>query len=338
MTQTSPDVSTSAGIIRLSNAFCDAKALLTAVELDLFTTLHNKGTSTEEEIRKELGLHGRGLSDWLNLLTALGLLERSDGGYRNAKGADTYLVRGERTWVGGFLERSNRNLYPAWGRLGEALRTGEQQSGSHFDVVVQNPHILKQFVHMMDALTHVVGPELVGKFDWSNSQSVLDVGGARGNLCSIIVKNQPHLEGHVFDLPPMEPLFDEHVGSYGLTGKVHFHGGSFFTDPLPVKADVVTMGHVLHDWDRTQRGELVAKAFDAVNPGGALIVYDRMLDDEPDHVENLVISLDMLLVTDGGSEYPTSELLEHAKNAGFASTEVKPLSDYDTVVICRKAA
>ncbi|WP_328393712.1 hypothetical protein OHS70_04050 [Streptomyces sp. NBC_00390] len=88
MTQTSPDVSTSAGIIRLSNAFCDAKALLTAVELDLFTTLHNKGTSTEEEIRKELGLHGRGLSDWLNLLTALGLLERSDGGYRNAKGAD----------------------------------------------------------------------------------------------------------------------------------------------------------------------------------------------------------------------------------------------------------
>lgn len=338
MTHTSPDVSTPAGIIRLSNAFCDAKALLTAVELGLFTTLHEKGASSEEEIRKELGLHGRGLSDWLNLLAALGLLVRRDGGYANAAGSDAYLVRGAREYVGGFLERSNRNLYPAWGRLSEALRTGEQQSGSHFDEVIKNQHILRQFVGMMDALTHVVGPELAGKFDWTGYKSVLDVGGCRGNLCSIVVKHAPHLEGHVFDLPQMEPLFDEKVAEYGLTGKVRFHGGSFFTDPLPVTADVVMLGHVLHDWDRQQRGDLVAKAFEAVNPGGALIAYDRMLDDEPDHVENLVISLDMLLVTDGGSEYPTSELLEHAKNAGFASTEVSPLSDYDTVVICRKAA
>ncbi len=246
-------------------------------------------------------------------------------------------MRGSNRYVGGFLERSNRNLYPAWGKLTEALRTGEQQSGSDFEEVTRNPHILRQFVGMMDALTHVVGPELVGKFDWSGHDSVLDIGGARGNLCSIIVKAQPHLAGHVFDLPPMEPLFEEHVASYGLTGKVTFHGGSFFTDPLP-SADVVTLGHVLHDWDEQQRGELVTKAFHAVNPGGALLIYDRMLDDQPDHVENLVISLDMLLVTDGGSEYPVSEAVAHAERAGFASTEVLPLSDYDTLVICRKAA
>ncbi|CAM3382916.1 hypothetical protein HMPREF1486_01410 [Streptomyces sp. HPH0547] len=337
MTHTSLDVSTPAGIIRLSNAFCDAKALLTAVELGLFTTLAEKGPSTQEEIRQELGLHGRGLSDWLHLLAALGLLTRQDGRFGNAEGAGTYLVRGSEQYVGGFLERSNRNLYPAWGRLTEALRTGEQQSGSDFEEVTKNPHILRQFVNMMDALTHVVGPELVEKFDWSGHSSVLDVGGARGNLCSIIVKAQPHLSGHVFDLPPMEPLFDEKVAAYGLTGKVTFHGGSFFTDPLP-RADVVTLGHVLHDWDEQQRGELVAKAYDAVNPGGALLVYDRMLDDTPDHVENLVISLDMLLVTDGGSEYPVSEVVAHAGRAGFASTETLPLSDYDTLVICRKAA
>ncbi|WP_030409413.1 methyltransferase [Streptomyces albus] len=337
MTHTSLDVSTPAGIIRLSNAFCDAKALLTAVELGLFTTLAEKGPSTQEEIRQELGLHGRGLSDWLHLLAALGLLTRQDGRFGNAEGAGTYLVRGSEQYVGGFLERSNRNLYPAWGRLTEALRTGEQQSGSDFEEVTKNPHILRQFVGMMDALTHVVGPELVEKFDWSGHSSVLDVGGARGNLCSIIVKAQPHLSGHVFDLPPMEPLFDEKVAACGLTGKVTFHGGSFFTDPLP-RADVVTLGHVLHDWDEQQRGELVAKAYDAVNPGGALLVYDRMLDDTPDHVENLVISLDMLLVTDGGSEYPVSEVVAHAGRAGFASTETLPLSDYDTLVICRKAA
>lgn len=337
MTHTIPDVSTPAGIIRLGNMFCDAKALLTAVELGLFTVLHEKGPLTQEEIRAELGLHGRSLSDFLSLLTALGTLERSDGRYRNSAGPDAFLVRSKPEYVGGFLERSNRNLYPAWGRLAEALRTGEQQSGSDFETVTKNPQILRQFVGMMDALTHVVGPELARDYDWSGHASVLDVGGARGNLCSIIVKNNPHLTGQVFDLPAMEPLFDEKVAEYGLTGKVVFQGGSFFTDPLP-SADAVVLGHVLHDWDKEQRAALIKKAYASVNPGGALLIYDRMLEDEPLHIENLVISLDMLLVTDGGEEYPVSEVVQVAKEAGFASTEVSPLSEYDTLVVCHKGA
>ncbi|HEY0497147.1 MAG TPA: methyltransferase [Kutzneria sp.] len=337
MTGIAQDTGTPAGIIRLGNAFCDAKALLTAVELGLFDTLHETGPLAEEDIRARLKLHGRGLSDFLNLLTALELLTRdAEGRYGNATGADRYLVRGKSSYVGGFLERSNRNLYPAWGKLGEALRTGQQQSGSDFTTVTKNPHILRQFIGMMDALTQVLGPALIEAFDWSDAKSVLDVGGARGNLCSQIVKAQPHLAGHVLDLPEMEPFFDEHAAALGLSDRLTFHGGSFFERELP-PADVVVLGHVLHDWDREQRGHLITKAYRAVNPGGALIVYDRMLDEDPRHVENLVISLDMLLVTDGGSEYPASEVVEHATAAGFASTTQEPLSDFDTIVVCRKA-
>ncbi|MGK5637059.1 methyltransferase [Streptomyces sp. URMC 126] len=337
MTHTPPDVTTPAGIIRLGNMFCDAKALLTAVELRLFTTLHEQGPSTREEIRTALGLHGRGLSDFLDLLTALGVLERADGRYRNAPGADACLVQGTPGYVGGFLERSNRNLYPAWGRLAEGLRTGRQQSGSDFEQVTRNPAVLRQFVGMMDGLTNVVGPELARKYDWSAHGSVLDVGGARGNLCSLVVTAHPHLTGHVFDLPAMAPLFDEQVAERGLTGRISFTGGSFFEDVLP-HADVVVLGHVLHDWNREQRAYLVRKAYEAVNPGGTLLVYDRMLEDGPAYIENLVISLDMLLVTDGGEEYRASEITAVAEEAGFVSTEVTPLSDYDTLVICRKGA
>ena len=336
MTGIAQETITPAGILRLGNGFCDAKALLTAVELGLFNTLHDTGPLREEEIRGRLVLHGRGLSDFLNLLTALGLLTRTDDGrYGNATGADRYLVRGTSSYVGGFLERSNRNLYPAWGRLGEALRTGQQQSGSNFDTVTKNPALLRQFIGMMDALTQVLGPALIESFDWSGAGSVLDVGGARGNLAGQIVKAQPQLTGNVLDLPEMEPFFDEHATSLGLADRMRFHGGDFFARELPA-ADVVLLGHVLHDWDREQRGHLIAKAYRAVNPGGALIVYDRMLDDEPRHVENLVISLDMLLVTDGGSEYPASEVVEHATAAGFTSVTQAPLSDFDTVVVCRK--
>lgn len=335
MTSIATDTSTAAGILRQANAFCDAKALLTAVELGLFTTLR-QGPASEQEIRQRLELHGRGLSDWLSLLVGMGLLERTDGRYHNARGADRYLVRGEQTYIGGFLEQSNRNLYPAWGKLTEALRTGQQQSGNDFSKMIDNPKQLGQFVNMMDALTQMLGPQLIETYDgWKSYKSVLDVGGCRGNMLSQIVKAHPHLDGRVFDLPQMAPFFTEKVAEYGLTGRVSFHGGDFFVDPLP-PADIVIFGHALHDWDPQQRRFLVGKAYDSVSSGGVLLVYDRMLDDEPNHVENLVISLDMLLVTDGGGEYTVTELREHALAAGFSSVEDRPLGDYDTLCICHK--
>ncbi|MEV4182433.1 methyltransferase [Streptosporangium canum] len=336
MTSIPTDTSRPAGILRLANSFCDAKALLTAVELDLFTVLH-AGPASEEEIRRRLELHGRGLSDWLDLLVELNLLERDGARYRNGAGADRHLVRGADSYIGGFIERSNRNLYPAWGRLSEALRSGKQQSGSDFEAVVDNPKVLAQFINSMDALTGVLGPQLIEAYDgWSGYQSVLDVGGCRGALVSQVVRAYPHLSGAVFDLPQMSPFFEEKVAEQGLAGKVTFHGGSFFTDPLP-SADIVMLGHVLHDWDPQQRKFLVEQAYRSVNPGGVLLVYDRMLDRESSRVENLVISLDMLLVTDGGSEYTVTELRGHAEGAGFTSVEDRPLGDDDTLVVARKA-
>ena len=331
------DTNTPSGILRLANSFCDAKALLTAVELGLFTTLHGTEASAEE-IRQRLRLHGRGLSDWLDLLAGLGLLECRDGRYRNGAGADHHLVRGGRGYIGGFLERANRNLYPAWGRLAEALRTGQQQSGSHFGAVLADPPVLAQFASSMDSLMRVLGPRLVeADAGWGEYHSVLDIGGCQGTLAVQISQAYPHLSVAVFDLPQLSAFFDEKVAEHGLTGKLTFHGGDFFTDPLP-RADMVIMGHVLHDWNPQQRRWLVQRAFDSVSPHGVLLVYDRMLDRPSSRVENLVISLDMLLVTDGGSEYSAAGLCADARQAGFASAEPGPLGDYDTLIVCRKGA
>ncbi|MFB4262822.1 methyltransferase [Nonomuraea sp. GTA35] len=334
MTGIAPDVTTPAGLIRLCNAFCESKALLTAVELDLFTELHDN-PATEEEIRERLGLHGRGLRDFLLLLTALGLLERQGDSFRNAPGTDQYLVREQPTYIGGFMHRANANLYPAYGRLAEALRTGLPQTQGDFEDVLRDPKVLGRFIHMMDALTQVLGPQLIEAYDFSGHATLLDVGGCRGNLAGQIVKAHPELTGTVFDLPQMEPFCAEHMAGLGLTGKVNFHAGDFFKDPLP-QADVVVMGHVLHDYDLDRRRFLVEKAAAAVRPGGALLVYDRMLDEGPAQVENLVISLDMLLVTEGGSEYPVEELRQHAALAGFTSLEEKQLGEFDTLLICRR--
>ena len=334
MISTVSGIGTPDEIIQLGINFRTAKAVLTAVDLGLFSVLHSS-PATEEEIRQRLELHGRGLADFLHLLVALGLLEEDGDIFRNAPSVDRHLVRGQPSYIGGLLQMANDSLYPTWGKLTDALRTGRAQMVKRdYSNAINDPHFV-QFVHAMDALTNILGPELVKAVDWSSCSSVLDVGGCRGNIAGQIVKAHPGLVGHVFDLPQLEPFFADHIAGMGLTDAVRFHGGDFFHDSLP-KAEMVIMGHVLHDWSREQRAFLFRKALDAVNPGGALLVYDRMLEHKH-HVENLLVSLNMLLVTEGGAEYPVSEIHEYANAAGVSSVTDQPLGSHETLVVCRVA-
>lgn len=329
-----PDTSTPAGIFRLANAFCDAQALLTAVDLGLFTLLRDEPL-TAGEITARLDLNGRGVSDFLNLLTSLGLLTFTDGSYANAPGAARFLIRGELTYVGCFLEHARAVLYPLWDRLAEGLRTGEQQSATEYRKLVENPDLLRDLVWMMDATTHFIGPALLDTVDWSAYSTLADIGGARGNLAGMITKSAPTLRATVFDLPALRPLFEEHIGWYGVADRVSFQSGDFFTDPLPA-ADILLLGHVLPDWDLGQRKELITRAYEAVNPGGALLVYDRMLDGTESNVENLILSLDLTMVTPGGSQYHAADLITLTTNAGFTSPQLHALTPKDTALLTHK--
>ncbi|MDQ7803500.1 methyltransferase [Amycolatopsis sp. A133] len=327
-------------IIQLGTAFCDAKAVLAGTEFGLFTVLDD-GPASGERIRERLGLNGRGLRDWLNVLVSLGLLRRDGDHYANTPAAERYLVRGKPTYVGGFLERANHKLYPAWGNLAEALRTGEPQvagrDGDIFDHMSQQPAELKKFLAMMDAVNNLLGPKLVEAFDWSAGRTVVDVGGARGNLLATVCKSQPHLSGTVFDLPQVQAPFEEHMAQLGMSERIGFHAGDFFTDELP-EADILIIGHVLHDWSDEERRMLIGKAYRAVRPGGALLIYDAMLDDELTHKVNLLISLDMLLITHGGAEYTVQECRTWLAEAGFGDVTCDPLGETETLVVARKQA
>lgn len=333
------DVSSPESLIRLGTAFCNAKILLSALELDIFTTLAG-GPLTEDELRSAAGLHPRGARDFLTALVTLELLENEDGRYRNTPATDRFLDRTKRSYAGGFLERANSMLYPAWANLTAALRTGEAQvSSKDGDIVGQmadDPEHLRQFLTMMDSLNSLVAPRLATAFDWSRHATFVDVGGARGNLAALIRQAHPHLTATVFDLPHVAPAFDEHMKNLGTEGVISFRGGDFFSDPMP-RGEVLVMGHVLHNWSTEQRKGLIAKAYEAVEPGGALLVYDRMVDEQPTDLVNLLISLDMLLVTHGGSEYSAEDCRAWMAEAGFSRTEAKVLSTTDSLVIGHKA-
>lgn len=335
------EVTTGPGrLVELGMSFCAAKMLLGAVELGLFTLLAD-GPATEDDITERLGLHGRGLHDLLTGLHKLALLEREEHRYRNSADAAQYLVRGKPEYLGPFLERTDRVLYPAWEHFTDALRTGEAQleqtraDGNMFVNLYRDPAAMRNFLAMMDALNSQLGHALSDVIDWADYKSVLDVGGARGNLMAHLIRRHQHLSATVFDLPAVEPAFDERMTELGVTGQIRFVGGDFFADSLPA-AEVVIVGHVLEDWSQELRDLLLKRVYQAVRPGGIVIVYDPMLDDELSTLTNLATSLTMLVVTRGGAEYTADDCQSWLRSAGFTATSSHSFGASDIAVVGHK--
>ena len=171
------------------------------------------------------------------------------------------------------------------------------------------------------------------KFPWKDYQTFIDIGSAQGGLVVQVGKAHPHLTGGGFDLPPTGPIFEEYVEAFGLNDRFKFMPGDFFNDPLP-QADVLAMGHILHDWDLDQKMTLLRKAFDALPPGGTLIVFEALIDDDRrKNVFGLLMSLNMLIELPGGFDYTGADCSGWMREAGFRETRVEHLVGPDSMVI-----
>ncbi|MFE8993829.1 methyltransferase [Streptomyces collinus] len=325
-------------ILQLTMAFYGSRALISAVELDLFTLLAGKPLPFEE-LCDRAGIHPRGARDFLDALVALGLLDREgEEIYRNSPVADRYLDRRKPGYVGGYTRLADTKLFPVWARLTDALRTGEKQVPSQggFFGGYADPEAARGFLGAMDAVNGGVGHSLASALDWTEYSSFVDLGGARGNLAANLHGAHPHLQATCFDLPEMEPFFQEHMKSLETTDHVRFVGGDFFTDALP-RADVFIVGHILHYFGLRQREALVARIHQALAPGGVVLVYDRMIDDDRRNAAlSLLGSLNMLLTSDEGREYTPAECVRWLSGAGFTDIRTTAVSGPDTLAIGRK--
>ena len=325
-------------IMHIGLGFWASKALLSAIEMEVFTELAKRPEDLET-LRGRLGLHPRSARDFLDTLVSLGFLQRVNGKYANAPAADRFLDKHKTSYMGGMLEMANHRLYRFWGNLTEALRTGQLQNEAKeggspfFEALYADPARLKQFLKAMSGLSRGANLAIAAKFPWNDYKTLVDVGTAQGDTVVQIASAHPHLSGIGFDLPEVGPIFEEYVEERGLSSRVKFVPGSFFTDSLP-KADVVTMGHILHDWNLDEKKALIAKAYEALPKGGALLAYEALIDD--DRSENsfgLLMSLTMLIETPGGFDYTGADCQGWMKEAGFRETRVEHLAGPDSMVV-----
>jgi hypothetical protein len=325
-------------ILQVGLGFWASKTLLSAVEMELFTELA-KHPEDLETLRGRLGLHPRSARDFLDALVALKFLERRDGRYYNTPSTDFFLDKRKESYIGGVLEMANHRLYPFWGHLTTALRTGVPQNETKdggpdpFAALYADPARLKQFLQAMTGVSRGANMAIAQKFPWNNYRTAVDIGTAQGDLITQVALAHPHIQGTGFDLPEVGPIFEDYIEANGLSGRVNFSPGSFFNQPLP-KAEVVMMGHVLHDWNLEVKRMLVRKAYEALPDGGAYVVYESIVDDDRStNAFGLLMSLNMLIETPGGFDYTGADCAGWMKEAGFRETRSEHLGGPESMVI-----
>jgi SAM-dependent methyltransferase len=223
-------------------------------------------------------------------------------------------------------------LYRFWGDLTEALQTGEPQNEIKrtgkpmFDELYSDPARLEQFMGAMQGISQGNFHALAEKFDFSKYETVCDVGGATGQLCTILAGRHPHLRCISYDLPAVAPIAEKAVAAAGLGDRVTTASGDFFADPLP-RADVITMGLILHDWNLDRKMQLIRSVYDALPEGGAFIVIENIIDDaRRENAFGLMMSLNMLIEFGDAFDFTGSDFAGWCREVGFRQVEIVPLT------------
>ena len=333
-------------ILQVGLGFWGSKCLLSAVELGVFTQLARK-PMTGKQIEAELGLHPRATYDFLDALLAMGFLRRDGDGadavYRNTDETQVFLDRESPRYVGGMLEMANARQFAFWNDLTEGLRTGQPQNETKhvgkpiFEALYANPVELENFMSAMAGISMGNFHAFAQKFDFTPYKTMCDVGGATGQLSIVVARHNPHLKFTSFDLPPVAPIAQRSIEAADLSDRIETAEGDFFADPLP-KADLVTMGMILHDWNLEKKKHLIRAAHEALPSGGAFVVIENLIDDaRRENVFGLLMSLNMLLEFGEAFDFTGADFDGWCREVGFDRTEVLHLAGPASAGIAYKA-
>jgi hypothetical protein len=323
-------------ILELGRAFRKAKVLLSAVELDVFTVL-SEGSTDLQTLSTKTSVAERGARDFFDALVSLNLLQRDkDGRYSNTTETALYLDANKPTYIGQELIYFSERMYPHWNLLTPTLKSGKPQNDNathYFQSLYADQASLKKFASGMTGGSRLAAQSVAAIFPWGNVGTFVDVGTAEGCLPVEIARAHSHLEGVGFDLPQVQPVFDQYICQHGLQHRLQFRPGDFLSDALP-NADVLVMGRILHNWDLRTKIMLLRKAYEAVPAGGALLVYERLIDDDRrSNVAGLLASLHMLIMTEGGFDFSAADCVGWMREVGFRDTEIHRLKGDQSMIV-----
>jgi acetylserotonin O-methyltransferase len=317
-----------APVLDLLNAFRCSKVMFAAVSLGVFDRL-SSGPASLPELARDLGANPDALERLLDACVGLRLLTRDAASYANSAAADAYLARSSARRLTGYINYSNLVLWQLWAHLEDAVREGTNRwkqafglEGPLFANFFRTDDDKREFLLGMHGQGQISSPEVVRAFDLSPFRTLVDLGGATGHLAIAACRRYPALRAVVFDLPAVLPLAREIVAGSGVGDRIDLIAGDFFTDPLP-PADLYAVGRILHDWSEDKIHRLLAKVHARLPARGALLVAEKLLDDDragPRWAQ--LQSLNMLVCAEG-KERTAAEYTALLRAAGFTRVEAR---------------
>lgn len=311
-------------IVEMASAFYESCALFAACDCGVFGHLAKGDGATAADTAGALGLDARGARLLLDACAALGLVEKDGDRYRNTPESAAFLVPGSPGDLSGAI-RYNRDVYDAWGRLPELVRTGKPVERPEVHLG-DDPERTRAFVMAMHYRALGIGRAVVPHLDLTGCRRLFDVGGGPGTYSVLLARQWPDLTCTVLDLPPVVSIAAELVTEQGLQDRVHTQAGDYHTAAFPEACDAVIFFGVLHQESPETIRRLLSRAFDALNPSGRVFVLDMMTD--ATHTQprfSALFALNMALTAEHGWVFSDRELEDWLGEAGFTEFRCTPL-------------
>ncbi len=325
-------------INELATGFRQSAILYAAVEADLFSHL-TAGRKTAGEVASRLGWDARGTRIFLDALVALELLDKQDATYGNTPVADTCLVPNRSAYQGNIVKHL-RSGYMNWFHLGEAVRTGEAvptREGMPFREEKRGPQELRDFILGMDDIARMSAQQILDVVDLSAYRHMLDVGGGPASYSIAFVSRHGGMRATLFDRPEVIDIAKEQVGAAGCGNRIAYIPGDFMVDPMGSGYDLVLLSNIIHSYGPENNRKLVRKCFDALEPGGMMILKDFIPEDDRSGPPfSLLFALHMLIHTGEGDTYTYEEVASWTGSAGFAPGRVVDMTPQSRLWLVEK--
>jgi acetylserotonin N-methyltransferase len=319
-------------VLDLIGAFRCSAVMFGAVSLGLFDRLA-AGAADTSTLAADLRANPDALQRLLDACVGLGLLQCAQGVYGNTTATTAYLCSGSPRRLTGYITYSDRVLWSLWAHLADAVREGSNRwkqvfglEGPLFANFFKTEQDKREFLLGMHGFGQISSPEVAAAFDLSGYRRLVDLGGATGHLAVAACRRYPHLCATVFDLPAAAPLAREMIAAEAdVAPRIEVLEGDFFTDPLP-QADLFAVGRILHDWGEEKIHRLLAVIFQALPSGGALLVAEKLLDDDRAGPRWAQMQALNMLVCAEGKERTLAEYARLMHKAGFRHLEARRTS------------
>lgn len=331
-------------LVDMMMGFFQTKTLTAALELRVFDALA-EGPATAEAVCRSSGIPESSGRRLLIALTAMGLIERHGDEFRLTAGAQTYLVSSSPQWLGWLARHIDVFLYPLWGKAAEGIREDRDQrvavfddKRTWFDILYANPKDVSDFQQFLGLFAKPFIDGMIEAFDFSRHRSFLDIGSGIGSLPVAVAGKYPKLDIGILELPQAAEFVRGKLKEQGQGARIRVIEGDVIAGTVPKgEYDLVHLGWMLHDYAPDLQDRILAHIFDALPPGGTFIASETPLaDDEKGPLFTALLSINMLVSTDGGIESTGRQYIERFERAGFVNVRQQAIPGPRTLFVGEK--